>query len=420
MTAARSFISTALWLIVAGIVFSMPRLAYLGTIPMMVLALGLLIDTPGEISVERELTKTNLQVGEELRVKVRLRVRSGIGFVVIKDPLPKEFALINGSNVRAFFKGIRKLEVEYEYTVKPAKRGKYRIGRSEVMSYHVFGLKPSKLGVFGEEVRILVLPRASLPKRVRTPVTKSQIPIPVTSVSIRGVASTDFKEIREYHAGDPVRFINWKASARKGEVMVNEFEKEGKKTVLFVIDATASKVGSSLENPLEYSIQLVSSLAYYFTKRNYNVGLYVVGHGKLILPAAGSKQLYTLVKTLLELEDIEVKKEDFVHAVESFKPVLIRYTPLVIYVSNLLPNKLAEIKEGIRKLRPIYRDKGLPMLVFDIFTYSLLEKDAGSLILLEKRALHRDLLKAGVYSILWDPAKEDITSIVTKTVRLVR
>ncbi|MHA1632276.1 MAG: DUF58 domain-containing protein [Candidatus Freyarchaeota archaeon] len=420
MTAARSFISTALWFIVAGIIFSMPGLAYLSIIPMTVLALGLLIDPPGGISVERELTKTNLQVGEELRVKVRLKVRHGLGFVVIRDALPEEFALVDGSNVQAFFKGFRELVVEYEYVIKPAKRGKYCIGRSEVMGYHVFGLKPSRLGVFGKETHLSVLPRIRLPKRTRTPVTKSQIPIPVTNVSIRGVASTDFREIREYRAGDPVRFINWKASARKGEVMVNEFEKEGKKTVLFVIDATASEVGSSMENPLEYSIQLVSSLAYYFTKRNYNVGLYVAGHGKLILPAAGSKQLYILVKILLELEDIEVKKEDFVHAVESFKHVLIRYTPLVIYISNLLPGRLAEIREGIRMLRPIYRDKRLPMLVFDVSTYSLLEKGTGSLILLEKRALQHDLLRAGVYSILWDPTKEDVSSIVTKTVRLVR
>ena len=420
MTAARSFISTALWFIAAGIIFSMPGLAYLAIIPMTVLAVGLLVDPPEGISVERKLVKTNLRVGEELRVSVRLKVRHGLGFVVIRDALPEEFSLVDGSNVRAFFKGPRELMVEYEYVIKPAKRGRYRIGRSEVLGYHVFGLKPSMWGVFGEETYLSVLPRVSLPKRTRTPVTKSQIPIPVTSVSIRGVASTDFREIREYCAGDPVRFINWKASARKGEVLVNEFEKEGKKTVLFIIDATGSKVGSSVENPLEYSIQLVSSLAYYFTKRNYNVGLYVVGHGKLILPATGSKQLYILVKTLLELEEAEVEKEDFVRAVEGLKHVLIRYTPLVIYVSNLLPERLAEIREGIRRLRPIYRDKRLPMLMFDVSTYSLLERDVSSLILLEKRALRHDLLRAGVYSILWDPTRENVTSVVTKTVRLIR
>lgn len=420
MEAARSFISTALWFIAAGILFSMPGLAYLAVIPIVVLAVGLLMDSPSEISIERKYPRTSLRVGEETPVRVHLRVGRGFGLVMVRDPLPEQFALVKGSNVRIFFKGPKKLDVEYEYTIKPGKRGRYLLRRSEVVGYHVFGLKPSQWGVYGDDTEVVVLPLISLPKRTRTPVTRSKIPIPLTSVSIRGPSSTDFREIRDYRTGDPVRFINWKASARKGEILVNEFEKEGKKTVLFIIDATGSPVGSSIENPLEYSIQLVSSLAYYFTKRGYNVGLYVMGYGRLIMPSTGSKQLYTMVRTLLELEKLEMSEEDFAHAIGTLRYVLIKYTPLVVYVSNLLPEQLKWLKEGMKQLRSIYRSMKLPMLIFDVSTYSLLDEQVSSLILLEKRGIHTDIFGLGAYPILWDPSREGITSVITRTVRLIR
>ena len=419
MDVARSLIATALWFIAMGVIFGIPGVAYLAVIPIGVLAFGLLIDPPGGIEVERRIGKTSLKVGEEFTVKVRVVASRGFGPVIVRERLPYEFVLVGGSNVRSFFKGLRKTVFEFEYRVKAMKRGSYSLGPLEVFAGHPFNLKPGRWGVYGEPTEVPVLPLVALPKRVRTPVTKSPLAIPLTSISMRGASSTDFKEIREYRPGDPVKFINWKASARGSRVLVNEFEREGKKTILFVMDPHGGLVGTSVENPMEYGIQLISSLAYYFAKRGYNVGLYVMGYGKLIMPSSGMRQLYTIVKTLLELEDVPPKEESFALAVGRLKSTILRYTPLIIYVGNVIPENLPSIEGGIRKLRGLYKLRRLPFLLFDVSVYQTIDRDAGLLVELKKRAIHRRL-SGGVYVLPWNPAKEGVTSVVTKTVRLIR
>ncbi|WP_048149623.1 DUF58 domain-containing protein [Palaeococcus ferrophilus] len=416
----QKLLSWALWFLVVGIVFMIPELGYLAIIPLGVVALGILLDAPGNVSVERVLGKGSVRVGEEVEVKVRARVASGIGVFLLRQNLPEEFVLVEGSNVGAFFKGFRPVEVELSFRVKASRRGRYELPGVEFSGHHLLGLKPSRWGVYGGSKELTVMPLVTSPRRVRTPTTKSPIPIPTTSLSVRGSLSTDFREIREYRPGDPLKFVNWKASARKGKAMVNEFEREGKKTVMFYVDARdVMNVGTSVENPFEYAIQLVSSLSYYFTRRGYNIGLYVIGLDTLLPPATGSKQLYEIVKTLLELENFRAGEESLEEAIGKTKRILLSYTPLVVYVSNLLERNAGEVKGTVKKLRAIYKSARLPFLVFDISTYSLLGGGPEKLVRLEKRAIHHELAGAA-YIMPWDPGKEDVSTILTKTVRLIR
>jgi len=419
MNVARSLIATALWFIAMGIIFGIPGISYLALIPIGVIAVGLLIDPPGGIEVSREVPKGSYKVGDEFPVRVTVRVGRGFGPVLVRERLPDELALVGGSNVRTFFKGFRKAEFVFEYRVKALRRGTFELGPAEIFGSHPLGLKPGRWGVYGGRTEVPVLPLVALPKRIRTPVTKSPLAIPLTSISMRGASSTDFKEIREYRPGDPVKFINWKASARKREVLVNEFEREGKKTVLFVMDPAGTLVGTSVENPMEYGIQLVSSLAYYFAKRGYNVGLYVMGYGKLIMPTSGTRQLHSIVKTLLELEDIPPSEEGFHVAIGRLRSIILRYTPLVVYVGNILPENAPSIQAGIRKLRGVYKSRRLPFIAFDVSIYRNIDRDAGVLVDLKKRSIYR-ALSSSAYVLPWNPAKETVTSVVTKTVRLIR
>ncbi len=49
----------------------------------------------------------------------------------------------------------------------------------------------------------------------------------------------EFHAVREYQPGDPLRIINWKATARTGgRIMANEYESERKVDVIFIVDAS--------------------------------------------------------------------------------------------------------------------------------------------------------------------------------------
>ena len=51
-----------------------------------------------------------------------------------------------------------------------------------------------------------------------------------------------FREVREYYAGDDVRFIDWNVSARFSHPFTKVFEEERELTVMLLIDTSASNL----------------------------------------------------------------------------------------------------------------------------------------------------------------------------------
>ncbi len=102
---------------------------------------------------------------------------------------------------------------------------------------------------------------------------------PRFSPSRLGSYSTEFWSVREYVAGYPYRFINWKATARNAgnKLMVNEYEREGgARTIALLMDGSLwMRYGSDIENPMEYGISLILSLSRVFLRYGYSVGLWI-------------------------------------------------------------------------------------------------------------------------------------------------
>jgi uncharacterized protein (DUF58 family) len=59
--------------------------------------------------------------------------------------------------------------------------------------------------------------------------------------------TTEFDQIKEYIAGDDVRTVNWKATARKNRLMVNKFQDEKAQNVYSIID-----MGRAMKMPFEH------------------------------------------------------------------------------------------------------------------------------------------------------------------------
>ena len=76
------------------------------------------------------------------------------------------------------------------------------------------------------------------------------------------------KSIRPYEIYDSPRLINWKASARTGELKVNQFEHTTDEALLFLLD-----LGSGDEEAKEELLRLASSLSLLFLRRGVSVSL---------------------------------------------------------------------------------------------------------------------------------------------------
>jgi len=142
----------------------------------------------------------------------------------------------------------RKLEIlvepgekEVEYSIKPSK-GFYEVkGFLRIFDSRKLFFENLKL----DEMRMEVLPSVESLKegaRIRASggVTKAIFGSPV-----------DFHSLREFQAGDDSRRIDWKASARLGELIVKEFVKEWEGDIYLVFDASRE-----MRKKLDFSLSL--------------------------------------------------------------------------------------------------------------------------------------------------------------------
>jgi uncharacterized protein (DUF58 family) len=113
---------------------------------------------------------------------------------------------------------------------------------------------------------------------------------------------TDLYELRELVSGDPFKRIAWKASARRGRLMVRELEREDRDVVWIVLDAPVELWGGPLGRaPLDEGIDEVAAIAHRHLGRGDRVGLAVVGASSRswLAPARGPAQAMRIADLLL-------------------------------------------------------------------------------------------------------------------------
>ena len=120
----------------------------------------------------------------------------------------------------------------------------------------------------------------------------------------RGVG-IDLAGLREYQAGDDVRYIDWNVTARMDTPYVREYNEDREITAWFLLDLSPSvDFGTVGEDRLKRTvlIDFVGTLARVLTRRGNRVGAIVYGSGieRAIPVTSGRVAVLRLVETLLE------------------------------------------------------------------------------------------------------------------------
>jgi uncharacterized protein (DUF58 family) len=131
--------------------------------------------------------------------------------------------------------------------------------------------------------------------------------------------------VREYVPGDPMKAIHWPTTARRGQLIVKEFEQDPQAEVWLFLDAQARvHAEKPYETPemraegwlfrqrtefklapstLEYAISITASLAHYFLHQRRAVGLVTAGRNYAVIPAERSqRQENKILETLAFIE----------------------------------------------------------------------------------------------------------------------
>lgn len=273
-----------------------------------IIDLYLLFSTKGTIRAAR-IMKPRFSLGDENVVSLSLAnlfpypVR-----VKIIEQLPEQF------QVRDFS---RKTNMEYmgrvtvNYKLRPLNRGVYEFGVLLCYVQTQIGLLQRKIES-APEASIKVYPSYLQLKKHQLLATTESAQAGVKKVRRLG-HSMEFEKIKNYVQGDDVRTINWKATARMGDLMVNTYTDAREQQVYAILDK-----GRSMKMPfegmtlLDYAINATLSLLNVVLLKNDRAGLITFSNqiGNLMPAERRSGQLHHILEALYQ-QQTEFKESDY-------------------------------------------------------------------------------------------------------------
>lgn len=158
-----------------------------------------------------------------------------------------------------------------------------------------------------------------------------------TAVQIRG-AGTEFDSLREYVIGDDVRSIDWRATARRSEVVVRTWRPERDRRVLIVLDTSRTAAARIGDLPrIDASIEAALLLAALASHAGDRVDL--IAHDRRVRAqvagAAGPRLMPALAESLAPVEPALVEA-DWAAAITAIRQRLSQRA-LVVLLTTLDP-----------------------------------------------------------------------------------
>ncbi|HKZ82985.1 MAG TPA: DUF58 domain-containing protein [Anaerolineae bacterium] len=245
--------------------------------PAIYLAAGLLFG-PDTLRLEttRTIGRDYAAPDEPITVSVTVTNRgSRLEAVVLEDGVAPPATRIDGeSRVLAALEPGKSIEIAY--TLR-AGRGCYRFRGVQATASDTLGvfqrgaLAPAP-GQFFVLPNVLRLRRVAI-RPSRTRVYAGDVP------ARQGGPGIDFFGVREYQSGDPLHWINWKATARAWEaIFTNEFEQERIADVGLILDVRRRAYSGLNGHPIfEHAVLAAAALAEAFLKAGNRVGVLLYG-----------------------------------------------------------------------------------------------------------------------------------------------
>jgi uncharacterized protein (DUF58 family) len=256
----------------------------------------------------------------------------------VKDTLPEYASLKEGSLAEwAYLKPSESAVLNYTFT---STRGDFAWENIHVAAGDPLGIRSFKsvLPARGDiQVRPSIHKFKAIPLKPR-----STLHAPGSIPARLGGSGTDFYGVREYHAGDPLRWLDWHQTARHPyKFFTREFEQEEIAEIGLILDARQSmelRVGD--DSLFEHGIDAAASLAEMFLHQGHRVSLMVFGRRTSIaFPGYGKTQLHRIMNCLSRAR-VETDGHSSPHI--DFLPI--RMFPgrsMIIVISPLASNDLS-------------------------------------------------------------------------------
>ncbi|MFP7299893.1 DUF58 domain-containing protein [Neobacillus niacini] len=286
-----------------------------------------------ELEITREIPKTDYNAGESLTVTVTVKRNSifPIFYLLIEDKLSDAlFHREQNKKARALLlPGFRK-EFSYEYLIDELPRGEHIFDSFIVRTGDILGLV-EKEKVHSIESKVIVYPAYT--ELVYRPF-ETHFDQGMTASRERVQRDTTLAiGVRDYQPGDRFSWINWKASAKRNEIMTKEFEQRQSHDVFIVMDCF-------LDKHFEGIVSFTASLLRAVLKKGAQTGLLTISGERASFPIRGGEdQLHQL---FYHLARIEAKSSSSFEKVLETEGMFVQQTVSFLLVTAKLTKPLIE------------------------------------------------------------------------------
>ena len=188
------------------------------------------------ITVERK-AKQRLNLGDANTIELKVINETGqpLNFTLIEGypvEMQDRSTVLSGTLSSHSWK-------EFSYSFTPKKRGECHFGNVFVVIRSMFFLASRRIDIPMEEL-IRVYPSVLQLKKYELLVFQQQ-KINNGIKRIRRLGNnSEFEQIKTYVQGDDLKSINWKATSRRNELMVNQYQEEKSQSIFCIIDKSRS------------------------------------------------------------------------------------------------------------------------------------------------------------------------------------
>ena len=381
--------------LVVGLVASEPAAVALGAAFLVPVVYGLAAPRPVLPHCTVELGAERLLEGDVLEATLVLDAPETIDWLEVDLVVPPRARLVAGATrrvVRLEAGATRSLAIAVEYpawgafpadAVRLAGRTRFFLteARTTRDATQVVRVYPSL-----QRLRRLVGPLATRPASGARP-------------AATGGEGIEFADVRAFRAGERVRRINWRASARHGELLVTDRHLERSSDVVVFLDSLEEATGDE-GSTLDLAVRAVATVASAYLRQRDRVGLLSFG-GDLewVLPSSGPRQQYRIVESVLSSETGRLYRWRDTRLIPDRvlppQSLVLAVTPLVDWrVTRALLNLRARGYDlAILEVDPV---------PFAATTRAAHHPEAWRLWLLERDVIHHAFARTGVPIARWD------------------
>ena len=352
---------------------------------------------------------------------IRLKIENFYTFPIyvrIIDEIPIQFQVRN-------FKIDRKLDAssitELKYELRPVERGEYHFGRLNIYVTSIFGLVARR---FTADDNAMVPTYPSFMQLRKYDLLAISNNLHQYGIKkIRRIGHTmEFEQIKDYVLGDDLRTINWKATAKKNQLMVNQFQDEKSQPIYSVIDK-----GRVMKMPfdglmlLDYAINAALVISSVALKKHDKAGILAFSKKveNIVVAEKRTSQMNLILEALYYIET-DFFESDFGRLYADIKRNINQRGLMLLYTNfetlDGLHRQMAYLK-GIAKNHLLvvifFKNTELETLINNPAetVQQAYDKVIAEKFDFEKRLIVNELQKYGIQSILTTPQNLTIDTI---------